>query len=85
MTRLPGKDHLLVLMDGNARKVMRAIGWTERNLFGAHGRDELNYNGERLLIHAIKLALFNAYYALHLLVVYRTRFSVLTEERPGTG
>ena len=72
-------------MDGNARKVMRAIGWTEIRFFVAHGRDELNDNGERLLIHANKLALLNAYYALHLLVVYRTRFSVFTQERPGTG
>ena len=32
---------------------------------GAYGRDELNYNGERLLIHATdnKLALLTTYYA----------------------
>ena len=72
-------------MDGNVRKVMRAIGWTKRKLFTAHGRHELDDNGERLLIPPNKLALLDAYYALHLLVVYRTRFSVLTEERPGTA
>ena len=61
----PGTDHLLVLMDANARTVMGRIGCTDSEVMGACGRDELNDNGERLLIHATdnKLALLNTYYA----------------------
>ena len=83
---VPGRDHLLVLMDANARTGMRGIGWTDSKVLGAYGRDELNDNGERLLIHATdnKLSLLTRG-MLHLLVVYRTRFRVLTEERPSTG
>ena len=46
-------------MDANARTGMRQIGWTDSKVMGAYGRDELNDNGERLLIHATdnKLAL----------------------------
>ena len=62
---VPSRDHLLVLMDANARTGMRRIGWTDSKVLGAYGRDELNGNGERLLIHATdnKLALLNTYYA----------------------
>ena len=51
-------------MDANARTGMREIGWTDRKVLGAYGRDELNDNGERPLTHATdkKLALFNTYY-----------------------
>ena len=44
---------------------MRGIGWTDSKVLGAYGRDDLNDNGERLLIHATdkKLALLNTYYA----------------------
>ena len=67
---------------------MRGIEWTDSEVLGAYGRDELNDNGERLLIHAIdnKVALLNTYYAMpHLLVIHRTRFRVVTEKRPSTG
>ena len=52
-------------MDDNARIGMRGIGWTDSKVLGTYGRDELNDNGERLLIHATgnKLALPNTYYA----------------------
>ena len=39
-------------MDANARTGMRGIGWTDSKVLGAYGRNELNDNGERLLIHA---------------------------------
>ena len=77
------RGYLLVLMDANARKGMRGIGRTDSKVLGAYERDELNDNGERLLIHANKLALLNAYYDLP--VVYRTRSRVQTEEKPSTG
>ena len=62
---VPSRDHLLLLMDANARTGMRGIGWTDSKVLGAYGRDELNDNGERLLIPATgnKLALLNTYYA----------------------
>ena len=52
-------------MDANARTGIRGIGWTDSKVLGAYGRDELNHNGERLLINATdnKLALLNTYYA----------------------
>ena len=51
-------------MDANARTGIRGIGWTGRKVMGAYGRDELNDNGERLLLHAAdnKLALLDTYY-----------------------
>ena len=44
---------------------MRGIVWTDSKVLGAYGRDELNDNGERLLIHGTdnKLALLITYYA----------------------
>ena len=62
---VPSRDHLLVLMDANARTGMGGIGWTESKVLGAYGRSELNDNGEQLLIHATdnKLALLNTHYA----------------------
>ena len=62
---VPSRDHLLVLMDATARTGMRGIGWTDGNVLGAYGRDELNDNGARLLIHASdnNVALLNTYYA----------------------
>ena len=62
---VPSRDHLLVLMDANARTGMRGIGWTDSKVLGAYGRDELNDNGKRLLTHATdnKLALLNTYYS----------------------
>ena len=62
---VPSRDHLLVLMDANARTGLRGIGWTDSKVLGAYGRDELNDNGERLLTHATdnKLALLKTYYA----------------------
>ena len=63
--KVASRDHLLVLMDANARTGTRGIKWTDKKVLGAYGRDELNDNGERLLTHAtdIKLALVNTYYA----------------------
>ena len=62
---VPSRDHLLVLMDANDCTGMRGIGWTESIVLGAYGRDELNDNGDRLLIDETdtKLALLNTYYA----------------------
>ena len=62
--KVPSRDHVLVLMDANARTGMRGIEWTDSKVLGAYGRDELNDNEERLLTHATdnKLALLNTYY-----------------------
>ena len=62
---VPSRDHLLVLMDKNARTGMRGTGWTDSKVLGAYGRDERSDSGERLLIYATdnKLALLNKYYA----------------------
>ena len=62
---VPSRDHLLVLLDANARTGMRGIGWTDSKVLGAYGRDELNDNGERILTHATEnnLALLDTYYA----------------------
>ena len=62
---VPSRDHVLVLMDANARTGMSGIEWTGSKVLGAYGRDDLNDNGERLLTHATdnKLALLNTYYA----------------------
>ena len=48
---------------------VRGIGWTDRKVLGAYWRDELDGNGERLMLHATdnKLALLNTYY------LYQTR------------
>ena len=85
--RVPSSHHLLVLMGPNARTGMSGIGWTDSKVLDAYGRNELNDNEERLLIHATdtKLALLSTRTMLRLLVVCRTRFRVLTEERPSTG
>ena len=62
---VPSRDHLIVLLDANARTGMKGIGWTDSKVLGDYGRDELNDNGERLMAHATddKLALLNTYYA----------------------
>ena len=62
---LPRRVHLLVLMDANAGTGMRGTGWTDSKVLGGYGRDEMNDNRERLLIHAThnKLPLLNTYYA----------------------
>ena len=62
---VPSRDHLLVLMDAYTPTGMRGVEWTDSKVLGAYGRDELNENGERLLIQAIdnKLVLLNTYYA----------------------
>ena len=33
---VPGRDHLLVLMDANARTGIRGIGWTDSKVLGAY-------------------------------------------------
>ena len=62
---MPNRDHFLVLIDANARTRMRGIGWTDSELLGAYGRDELNDDGERLLIQATenKIDVLNTHYA----------------------
>ena len=62
---VPSKNHILVLMDSNARTGIREIEWAGSKVFGAYGRDKLNSNGERLLINVTdnKLALLNTSYA----------------------
>ena len=84
---VPSRGHLLVLMDANAPTGMRGIGWTDSKVLGAYGRDELNDNGERLLIHATdnKLGLLKTYYATPARGIYGTRYGALTEERTSTG
>ena len=83
---VPSKNDLLVLIDANARTGLRAIGWTDSKVLGAYGRDELDDNGERLIIQLITNSPSSTRtMLLHLLVVYRTRFRVLTEERTSTG
>ena len=37
---VPSRDHLLVLMDANARTGMRGIGSTDSKVLGAYGRDD---------------------------------------------
>ena len=49
---VPSRDHLPALVDANACTSIRGIGWTDGTAMGAYGRDELNVNRERLLIHA---------------------------------
>ena len=63
--RVRSRDHLLVLMDANARAGIRGIGWTDSKVLGAYERDELKDNKWRLLIDATdnNLALLNTYYA----------------------
>ena len=65
------------------------VGWTDHKVMGAYGRDELNENGERLLLHATdnKLALQHllCHTMSHPLTVYRTHFKAQTEKRPRTG
>ena len=82
---VPSRDHLLVLMDANARTGMRGIEWTDSKVLGAYGRDELDDNGERLSTHATdnKLALLNTYYATPARGISYT-FQSPSEERPST-
>ena len=82
---VPSRDHLLVLMDANARTGIKGIGWTDSKVMGAYGRDELNDNEERLLIHARDNSPSSTRTMVHPLVVYRTLSRVLTEEKPSTG
>ena len=37
---VPSRDHLLVLMDAHVRTGMGGIGWTDRKVLGAYGRDD---------------------------------------------
>ncbi|CAB1101716.1 unnamed protein product [Ectocarpus sp. CCAP 1310/34] len=43
------RDHLVVLMDANARTGRRRDGCCDAKIMGAYGRDIMNNNGERLL------------------------------------
>ena len=46
---VPKGEHLLVMMDANARTGRRGEGCVDGKVLGAHGRDTLNDNGRRLL------------------------------------
>ena len=46
---VPSRDHVLVVMDANARTSGREDGCSDGNVVGAYGRDLLNDNGERRL------------------------------------
>ena len=65
VTGVPSGDHLFILMDTNARTGKRQSGCADSKVLGAYGRDELNDNGERPLLHAAdnKLALLNTFVA----------------------
>ena len=65
VTKVPIGDHQVVLMDANAKTGERQSGCADSKVPGTYGRDELNDNGERLLLHAAnnKLALFNRFCA----------------------
>ena len=78
---VPSGDHLLVLMDANARTGKRESACASSKEMGAYGRDELNNNGERLLLHAAdnKLALLNTFFAT------RARGVSFTFQSPNTG
>ena len=64
VTGVSNGDHLLVLMDVNARTGKRQSGWADSKVLGAYRRDELKDNGERLL-HAAdnKIDLRNTFFA----------------------
>ncbi|CAB1108931.1 unnamed protein product [Ectocarpus sp. CCAP 1310/34] len=57
-------DHLVVLMDANARTCRRRDGCCDAKIMGAYGRDIMNNNGERLLGLASdnQLSLTNTYF-----------------------
>ncbi|CAB1116131.1 unnamed protein product [Ectocarpus sp. CCAP 1310/34] len=58
------RDHLVVLMDANARTGRRRDGCCDAKIMGAYGREIMNNNGERLLGLASdnQLALTNTYF-----------------------
>ncbi|CAB1104344.1 unnamed protein product [Ectocarpus sp. CCAP 1310/34] len=58
------RDHLVVLMDANARTGRRREGCCDAKIMGAYGRDIMNNNGERLLGLASdnQLSLTNTYF-----------------------
>ncbi|CAB1117139.1 unnamed protein product [Ectocarpus sp. CCAP 1310/34] len=58
------RDHLVVLMDANARTGRRRDGCCDAKIMGAYGRDIMNNNGERLLGLASdnQLSLTNTYF-----------------------
>ncbi|CAB1110695.1 unnamed protein product [Ectocarpus sp. CCAP 1310/34] len=58
------RDHLVVLMDANARTGRRRDGCCDAKIMGAYGRDIMNNNGERLLGLAAdnRLSLINTYF-----------------------
>eukprot|EP00752_Nemacystus_decipiens_P007608 g6799.t1 len=61
---VPSRDHVVVMMDANARTGQREDACGDANVMGAYGRDELNHNGERLLGLAAdnRLCLVNTYF-----------------------
>ena len=60
----PGSDHIVVMMDANARTGKGQDGCGDANVMGAYGRDKLNDNGARLLEMAAdhRLCLINTYF-----------------------
>ena len=81
---VPSRNHLIVLMDANVPTGMRGIGRADRKVMSAYGHHELNDQKERLLLHATDSP-SSTRIVPHPLVIYRTRFRALTEERPSTG
>ena len=66
ISQVPGKEHLVVMMDANARTGKRGEGGGEKNskVIGEYGQDVLNNNGERLLTFAEeqRLAVLNTFF-----------------------
>ena len=63
---MPKGEHLLVMMDANARAGRRGEGCVDGKMLGAYGRNTLNDNGRRLLLTFSaenQLALVNTYFS----------------------
>ena len=78
---VPSGDHVPVLMDTNARTGKRESGCAGSKVMGTYVRDELNNNGERLLLRAAdnRLALLNT------LLATPTRGVSCTFQSPNSG
>ena len=65
VTEVPKGEHLLVLMDTNARTGAREQGCVDDRVLGAYGQDTLNDNGRRLLAFSAEnqLALVDTFFS----------------------
>ena len=61
---VPKGEHLLVMMDANARTGRRGEGWVDDKMLRAYGGDTLNSNERRLLAFSTEnqLALVNTFF-----------------------